>query len=481
MHFEAENFYMQLSSLLRHAAVAFFFLLTVGNVNIASAQSTPQRSGSITGIVADQLNGLPLPAATVELYSGADALAKTKSAADGRFSFADVKPGIYTIVVRASGYAPGRSGQFSVAAQTETSQPIVLTRSSVSDQNLRSIGTVSATTTSALASTTSITRTVDITALRNENYLRFGDALRTLPGVNFAGLSSSPGDDLSVDIRGLGESETQALLDGHPVGPQGVYGINHPFGSYQGNFNYADSPFFALNKVQVTFGSGASGLYGTDSIGGTVDMETLNPTPTRQFVIEQGFGTQNKMQSDFRATGTIGRLGYALAGSVQSTLGDFSPQLIPQTGRPNNNPNSNHNGACTAGNDITSCNLALNTYQVSQGTIIKSGLAKFTYALSPNTNFLVSWFGSGSYADSTGNGDNDNIPYDTRVAQIVNNNTPNCSLPTDKGGVQTGYTVITDTNPNACYSAGQWASASSGPFGGGAGRNRGTNMFDYHA
>ncbi|MBV8688609.1 MAG: TonB-dependent receptor, partial [Candidatus Eremiobacteraeota bacterium] len=459
---------MQLSfRLTRYAVVAFFYLLISAlSVNAVNAQNAPiplpTGTGAVSGIVADQGNGLPIPDAQVELYSGSSLVAKTKSTSRGNYSFTGVKPGIYTLVVRAGGYGGGRSGEFSVSAANETTQPIVLTKSSVNDQNLRTIGTVSATTTSALASTTSITRTIDTTALRNENYLRFGDALRTLPGVNFAGLSSSVGDDLSVDIRGLGETETQALLDGHPVGPQGVYGINRPFGSYQGSFNYADTPFFALNKVQVTFGSGAAGLYGTDSIGGTIDMETLNPTPQREFVIEQGFGSQNKMQSDFRATGTMGRLGYAFAGSVQSTDGMFPPQLFPQTGRPNNNPNSNHNGACTSGNDLTSCNLGLNTYQVSGKTLIKSGLAKLVYALSPNTNVMVSWFGSGEYSDSTGNGDNDNVPYDTRLAQIIANNTPNCSLPTDKGGVQSGYTVITDQNPNACYSAQQWAANSYG-------------------
>ena len=469
---------MQFASFSRNAVAFFCLSFLVSTVVPAGAQSL---SGSVSGVVADQISGLAIADANVELYSGDAIVGKTNTNSAGDYSFSSVKPGIYTVVARASGYTAGRSGEFSVLAQNDTKQPIVLTKSSGGDQNLRNIGTVSATTTSPLASTTSITRTVDPTVLRNENYLRFGDALRTLPGVNLQGLSSSVSDDLYVNIRGMGETETQSLLDGHPIGPQGVYGINSGGGSYTGAFNFADSPFFAMNKVQVTFGSGASGLYGTDTIGGTINMETLNPTPTRQFLIEQGVGTQSKLQSDFRATGTIGRLGYALAGSVQSTNGLYPPQIIPQTGRPNNNPNSNNNGACTSGNDLTSCNLALNTYRVSAVSVIKSGLAKFVYTLSPNTNVLVSWFGSGQYSDSTGNGDNDNVPYDTRLAQIIANNTPNCSLPTDKGGAQSGYTVITDQNPNACYSAQQWAANSYGPFGGGAGRNRGTSMFDYHA
>ncbi|GAC1651700.1 MAG: hypothetical protein NVS9B12_00290 [Vulcanimicrobiaceae bacterium] len=448
----------------------------------ADAQNAPAiPSAKILGIIADQINGLPIPNAQVELYSADSSVSKTKSDEAGNYLFENVNPGIYTLVVQARGFASGRSNEFAVLPASRTTESIVLTRSSVSDQNLKTIGTVVATGGSPLAATTNISRSIDTNALHNENYLRFGDALRTLPGVNFAGLSSSVGDDLYVDIRGLGETETQALLDGHPVGPQGVYGINRPFGTFPGAFNYADTPFFGLSKVQVTFGTGATGLYGTDVTGGTIDMQTLNPTPTRQFTIEQGIGSRAKTQTDFRATGMISRLGYAFAGSVQGTDGLYSPQLIPQTGRPNNSPNSNNGGACTSGNDLTTCNLALNTYQISQQTTLKSGLAKLSYALSKNTTLTGSWFGSGQWADSTGNGDNDNIPYDTRVAQISTNNTPNCSLPSDPAGTMTGFTVITDSNPSACYTAAQFAAASSGPFGGGAGRNRGTSMFDYHA
>lgn len=475
---------MRRQSLLRRFSTAVLTIAMFSgwmNSPVAAQTAAASLPAVISGIVADQINGLPIPSAELELYQADSSLARVKSDQAGKFSFSKVKPGIYTIVVRVSGYSSGRSNEFAVLPSTETSQSIVLSRASVGDTNLKTIGSVTASNSNPLATTTSITRTIDTTALRNENYLRAGDALRTLPGVNFAGLSSSVGDDLYVDIRGLGQSETQALLDGHPVGPQGVYGINRPFGSYPGAFNYADTPFFGLSKVQVTFGSGASGLYGTDATGGTVDMQTLNPTPTRQFVFEQGVGTQTKSQSDFRATGTFGRLGYAFAGSVQGTNGLYNPQVIAQTGRPNNNPNLNSGGSCTAGNDITSCNLALNTYRVSGITNIRSGLAKLQYALSKNTTIMGSWFGSGQYADSTGNGDNDNLPYDARVAQIRTNNTQNCSLPTDPAGPQTGYTVVTDANPNACYSAQQWAAASSGPFGGGAGRNRGTSMFDYHA
>ena len=100
-----------------------------------------------------------------------------------------------------------------------------------------------------------VVRFTDVTAERmRELEARVREAGGAPPGVNSTGSSSSVSDDLSIDIRGLGASETQALLDGHPVGPQGVYPINGG-GSYPDAFNYADSPIFGLSRVQVTFGS----------------------------------------------------------------------------------------------------------------------------------------------------------------------------------------------------------------------------------
>lgn len=435
--------------------------------------------GTVTGIVADQINGLPVAGATVTLFEGDTQINQTTTDNGGSFTFTSVRPGIYQLVITAAGYGLARTSDIAVVPGETVKASTILSKTNAAN-GLKTIATVRGTG-NALTQTTTITRSLDPAILQNENFLRAGDALRTLPGVNLSGLSSSAGDDLTIDVRGLGSSEVQTLLDGHPVGPQGVYGFNAGGGVFPGAFNFADSPFFALDKVQVTFGSGAGGLYGVDKTGGSIDMETLNPTAKPQFALMQGIGNQGKSQTAVRYTGTTGRFGFVAVGSVQGEYGEFAPQQIAQTGRPNNNANLNNGGACTASNDLTTCNLQLNTYQVSQNTNIRSALLKAEYQLSSNTTATGTWFGSGQWADSTGNGDNDNIPFDTRLAQIQNNSTPNCALPTDPAGTTSGYTVITDSNPNACYSAAQWAAASSGPLGGGAGRARGTSTFDYHA
>jgi hypothetical protein len=187
--------------------------------------------------------------------------------------------------------------------------------------------------------------------------------------------------------------------------------------------------------------------------------------------VTQEGGNDGTLGSIFKATGSIGRLGYAVGHSIMGTYGDFAPGQIFQGARPNNNANLQNGGACTASNDLTSCNTALNTYAVSANYKELNDLAKLRYNFSPGTALTVSAYAGNHHSDSTGNGDNDFLPYETRLAQIQTL-TPTCAG---------GYLVVTNTNPNACYTAQQWAAASSGPFGGGADRNRGTSLQDFNA
>ncbi|MHB8462867.1 MAG: TonB-dependent receptor, partial [Vulcanimicrobiaceae bacterium] len=402
-----------------HRVVSAFFLCAFIAVCVApaTAQTT---TGTITGIIVDQTTSLAIVHAGVTLQRSGKVLQSTTTDAQGNYSFANVAPGLYEVGVDAHGYGLVRSEIVAVTAGSTVAVRLSLSRVATTG-SLKTIATVTSRSGGALAATTTITKSIDAQLLNDEGYLRAAELLHNLPGVNFAGSgqTAAQGDDSYIDIRGLGETETQALLDGHPVGPQGVYGINHPYGTYSGSFNYAAASFLALNKVQVTFGSGASGLYGTDATGGTIDMQTLNPTRKRSMSLIQGIGDQGQQKTAFKATGTIGRLGYALAGGVQGLYGMFPGSQIAQSSRPNNfgiNP-------CPAqpNPDLTSCNLAANTYRVTGDTTLRTGLVKFRYALSGNTDITAAWYGAGQESDSTGNGDGDNIPYDARLGLIQAN------------------------------------------------------------
>ncbi len=424
-------------------------------------------SATIAGTVITDDNGLPVSGAEVTLFRGDTVLARTTSDRDGRYAFANEPQGVYSVVIHATGYQRTRVDNILATSGSTTLRTPLLVEKAGTNSTLREIGSTRTTATgSTLAASTTIQHDLSPDQLESQGYLKAADALGQLPGVNLTGGPHTVGDDTSIDIRGLGAGEVRPLLDGHPVGPDGVFSPDY--------YDYANSPFFLLSNIQVTVGSGATGLYGTDVIGGTIDFQTLNPTKKPQATFWQGFGDQNTLTTQLKSTGSAGRFGYAIGHTVTGTTADFTPGQIFQSARPNNNANLPNGGACTGSNDLTSCNTALNTYSVSGNYRVQNDLGKLRYNFGDTTSLTLTAYSGNQLSDSTGNGDNDNIPYDTRLAEIKANSTPNCN-----GG--TGYTVVTNNNAAACYTAAQWAAQSYGPYGGGADRNRGTSLQDYHA
>jgi hypothetical protein len=430
---------------------------------------------SITGLVIAQKNALAISGATVILARGGTRVSTTQTDASGRFTFSNVVPGIYDVTIGARGFAPTSSTGVVVSGGSTVTLNSALAAAQTSVSNLRMIGRVSAASRSALASATTITQSLSAANLVSTGQIRVVDQLKTLPGVTVI-TSSAPGDDARVNLRGFGATETAALVDGHPAGPLGV--LNPGSG-----FNFAQVPIFGLSSVDITYGSGAQGLFGSDTIGGAINLSLLNPTATPQFNFEQQVGGFKHTSTGFSTTGTLQKLGYAFAAGVNGEEGNFNNAQVAQTGRPNNLQSTSVSppGACTAsGNDVSPCNLAANTYAVSQNTRNSALVAKLRYDFSGATSLQGSAFTGGHLADSTGNGDNDFLPYDSRLAKIVAS-TPTCV--TSAGGP--GYPVITANNPvtgaitKSCYTGQQYAAATSGPQGGGAGRSRSSSMRDY--
>jgi hypothetical protein len=220
---------------------------------------------------------------------------------------------------------------------------------------------------------------------------------------------------------------------------------------------------------------------------------TIAPTLKPQYTFQQQLGGFGISSTAMSATGTDGHFGYAIAAARLGEYGDFAPGQITQAARPDNvaGNSANPNGACTPnGNpfqppppnaqypDVSRCNLAVNTYAVSQNTEQSMDLAKFTYALSSATNVTLRAYDAVQWSDSTGNGDNDYMPYSTALQNTLKAS-PNCTV--GGGAAMNGYTVMTNdaTGALACYTPQQLAAASYGPDGGGSGRDRSTRMEDY--
>jgi outer membrane receptor protein involved in Fe transport len=377
---------------------------------------------------------------------------------EGKHMMGNQRVGRFGIIAVAASVAPFLACGLLLESADAVPVAIVSPKPSSTPAIIHEIGSVKAVGGSeALQTNAAVTSTVGPQALQQENSLRTSDALKTLPGVNSTGVTSAVGDDAYIDIRGLKASESQVLLDGHPIGPIGVSASSPDADGLVEGFNFQASPAFALSGIDVTFGAGATGLYGGNTVGGTIDMRTLNPTTRNEFTLDEGIGDEGRMLTALKATGTHGRLGYALVDGVEGTYGAFPGGDVAQTG--------------LRGTDFTSATLQQLTYPVSGDYLLRNALGKVTYKLSSATNVSFTAYNATSWSDKTGNGDNDyNSPSYMLFNAPVGNN-PSC---------QNGVMVHTNGGQQ-CISGAQYAQEASGPAGGGPGAWQAFRSQDYHA
>ena len=449
--------YRELGTTLRRVG-SLVLLMTFALSPAAYAQSTT--SATITGTVTDVASGLALSSVSVSLVHRGTEASKTTTDANGAFRFTNQPEGVYRVDARLNGYGNSATDDVVVApGSTQISVAVSLSRQGQTQQ-LRRIGSVSASSTlgGGLQRTSTVSQDLSTQTIFRQNYPNVGEALTTLPGVNNLGHGSSVGDDTSLSLRGFDPSESQTLLDGHPIGPIGVGG---------GGFNFQVSPFYVLRNTQVTFGAGALGLYGTDATGGAIDLQTLSPTRENEFSVSQGVGTQGKLLSALQATGSLGHLGYAVGAATQGLYGNFAPQTIAQSGN--------------FGFDISPGNVAANTHLVTGNYSLRDALLKLEYTFVPGTVATLTAYSARAHDDKSGVGDNDYQPFgpELAIAQGVasapnggpNNNA--CSV---------GFVGVTTNNAGAisCQTPAQAAQSNYGPSGGGSNPFQDIVNQDYH-
>ncbi|HYJ03666.1 MAG TPA: TonB-dependent receptor [Chthoniobacterales bacterium] len=137
------------------------------------------------------------------------------------------------------------------------------------------------------------------------------DVLRTVPGLNVV-QTGGPGGKTSVFLRGSNSNHTKVLIDGIDV--------NDP--SQDGVFDFGQVMTSDIAQIEVLRGPQSS-LYGSDAIGGVVNIVTKTGEGPPQFTgrIEGGsFETFNQSAS---VTGSVSRFRYAF--NVAHVLVDDTP------------------------------------------------------------------------------------------------------------------------------------------------------------
>lgn len=266
----------------------------------------------VEGTVKDPA-GRPVARALVTMKSGVFS-ESTLTGNQGHFEFTGVPAARGTVTVQSPGF--GLATRAWVASGRSTSIEIVLAISRLS-QNV----TVTATRTPTLLSQTAQSVAVlSQTGLQSTGALTLDGALRQVPGFTLyrrTGSRVANPTTQGVSLRGVaanGASRALVLDDGFP--------LNDPFGGWV----YWDRiPGAAVERIEVAEG-GASALYGSDAMGGVVNILTRHATHP-EIVLDTSYGNESTPDASFWANEDWRGWGLQVSGEAFQTDGYI---LVPQ-------------------------------------------------------------------------------------------------------------------------------------------------------
>lgn len=262
-----------------------------------------QNGHRVEGTVTDK-TGAAVIGAEVAFTSGSFSV-NQKTDVEGRFTL-DVPSTTGKITIRAQGFAP-LSKPWS---EKDKSLEFVLEPDPISEEVI-----VTAARTETRVSDTGASLVVlSSEDLSTTAALTLDDALRQAVGFSLfrrSGSRTANPTSQGVSLRGVGASGASravVLSDQIP--------LNDPFGGWV----YWDRiPREAISRVELVRG-GESSLYGTDALGGAINIIRREPRDL-DASIEASYGNQQTPYASFFAGGRVGQLGARLSGEIFHTDG----------------------------------------------------------------------------------------------------------------------------------------------------------------
>ena len=169
------------------------------------------------------------------------------------------------------------------------------------------------------------------------------DVLRTVPGLNIV-QTGGPGGKTSVFMRGSNSNHTKVLIDGIDA--------NDP--SQDGVFDFGQVLTSDIAQIEVLRGP-QSGLYGSDAIGGVVNIVTKTGEGPPQFTGRLEGGSFETFNQSASVSGSVSRFRYSF--NVAHFLVDDTPvtplDLLPPGRKRINDSYENFTLSTKLGADLT--------------------------------------------------------------------------------------------------------------------------------
>ncbi len=309
---------MQFCIACARAACSYFAVIAiVGALSFGFARAQ-DLTFDVTGTVTAS-DGTPIAGASITL-SSRGASRTTSSDAHGSFVIRNVRGGTYSLHSTAPGYQ-------AISERTVTIDPtnstLSIVLSSATTNSLTVIGQVRASVgeTVSTASAPSVTLNAQgaaaagVTAVSSMVWPQ----LSVTPVLPLGGGSNAT---QTFGVRGPDPTETLVDIDGHQVDNGNT-----------GDFDLSLLDPAALQEVQVLYGIAPSSLIGPNTIGGGINILTLQPTIAPHSLIRVFGGSYGTFGETIQTTGTDDRFGYAFSlhgttssGSVNQTV------LAPSSG-----------------------------------------------------------------------------------------------------------------------------------------------------
>jgi vitamin B12 transporter len=259
-----------------------------------------QSYGTITGTVADE-NGSKISGASLTARARTGLQINSSADAQGNFAFRNLPPGQYLLEVHAPGFAAFVSEEIALDRGQSKHVALALKIAAIRE----SIVVTAVGTPQRADEVSKVVFTLDKEEIEQRHDLNLAENLRGLPGVRIQ-QQGSPGALTTIRIRGQRTFDTAILLEGLRV--RDASDIGGSAASLT-----ADLVPVADDRVEVLRGAGSS-IYGTNAIGGVVNLVPETASPGLHFELGAEAGGLLTFRERFKVSGgSAQRFGFSAA------------------------------------------------------------------------------------------------------------------------------------------------------------------------